>query len=270
MAENKKSKASTTSNQSSGQSSGGGFKFPTEVIDLPSAGRCYPEGSPLSSGKIEIKYMTAKEEDVLTSANLIQKGVVIDVLLNSLITTPGVDVNDLLIGDKNAVMMAARILAYGPEYKVEITDPDNRNQKTEHTFDLSQLEFKELPEDIDYTANRFEFTLPLSKNVIGFKLLTGNDEKVISDDLKALSKVGGGKEITTRLKASVTAVDGNEDRALINAFVENMLARDARAFRAELKRLQPDVDVTQEVLTEGGNTVTVTIPMTVGFFWPTD
>tara|TARA_B100000131_G_scaffold319519_1_gene365600 strand:- start:1822 stop:2619 length:798 start_codon:yes stop_codon:yes gene_type:complete len=247
-----------------------GFKFPTEIIDLPSGGRCYPKDHPLAEGKIEIKYMTAKEEDILTSQNLIKKGVVIDMLLNSLIATPGVDVNDLLLGDKNAVMMAARILAYGPDYKVEITDPTTM-QKIEHTFDLSQLEFKELPDDVDYSeSNHFEFKCPLSKNIITYKLLTGADEKKITADLKALTKLGSEREITTRLKASVVAVDGNEELSVINMFVDNMLARDARAFRSEIKKMQPDIDIKQEIITEGGDTVEVAIPMTVNFFWPSD
>ena len=99
-------------------------KFPSEVIDLPSEGKLYPEGHPLKDGKIEIKYMTAKEEDILTSQNLIKKGVVIDRLIDSLILTDGVKQDDLVLGDKNAVMVAARILAYGPEYACEVTNPN--------------------------------------------------------------------------------------------------------------------------------------------------
>ena len=257
-------KKNTANNKQSG-----GMKFPTEVIDLPSGGNLYPEDSPLRGGKIELKYMTAKEEDILTSQNLIKKGVVIDMLLNSLIATPGVDVNDLLLGDKNAVMIASRILAYGPEYVVQITDPDTGNRK-EHTFDLSQLEFKDLPEDLVFEKNEFEFKLPVMKNVVKFKLLTGFDEKQINEDLKAMSKIGSDRELTTRMKATVLSIDGNEDKSLINNFVDNMLSRDALAFRKQLRMLQPDIEVKQEITTEEGNTVEVAIPMTVGFFWPSD
>ena len=122
-------------------------KFPSEVIDLPSEGKLYPEGHPLRDGKIEIKYMTAKEEDILTSQNLIKKGVVIDRLLDSLILTPNVKVDDLVLGDKNAIMVAARILAYGPEYVCEITNPDTQ-EKQECTFNLADCPFKKLPKDI--------------------------------------------------------------------------------------------------------------------------
>ena len=125
------------------------IQYPSELIDLPSGGKLYNENSPLRSGQVEIKYMTAREEDILTSQNLIKKGVVVDKLLESLILTDGVELNDLLLGDKNAVMVAARILAYGSEYTTQIIDPDT-TEKIKFTFDLSECPFKELPDDIDY------------------------------------------------------------------------------------------------------------------------
>ena len=145
-------------------------QYHSEVIDLPSKGKVYPENSPLSSGKIELKYMTAKEEDILTSQNLIKKGIVIDKLLNSLIVSPGIKSSDLLVGDKNAVMIASRILAYGGDYTVEIQNP-NTGEKVQQTFDLTQCEFKELPDNVDYTENKFELELPITKYNITFKIL---------------------------------------------------------------------------------------------------
>ena len=159
-------------------------KFPTEVIDLPSRGKVYIKDSPLSSGKLELKYMTTREEDILMSENLIKKGVVIDKLLSSLIVTKGVNHKDLILGDKNAVLIAARILAYGPEYTVEVTNPNNLDEKVKHTFDLSQCPFKVLPKGVDYSNNSFDFTTPIGKNKLKFKLLTGHDEKLIDKDLK--------------------------------------------------------------------------------------
>ena len=94
-------------------------QFPTEEVTLPSKGLLYPEGSPLKNGVIEMKYMTAKEEDILTNQNLIERGTVIDKLLQSLIVTP-IDYNDLLVGDKNAILVAARILGYGKDYTLII------------------------------------------------------------------------------------------------------------------------------------------------------
>ena len=157
-------------------------KFPSEMIDLPSEGRLYPKGHPCSDGKIEIKYMTAKEEDILTSQNLISKGVVIDRLLDSLILTSGVKTDDMILGDKNAIMVAARILAYGPEYECQVTNPNN-GETINHTFNLADCPFKKLPKDI--TENLFEITLPISKKKIKFSLLTGKEERLIETDLKA-------------------------------------------------------------------------------------
>jgi hypothetical protein len=241
-------------------------KFPSEVIDLPSEGKSYPQDSPISSGKIEIKYMTAKEEDILTSQNLIKKGLVIDKLLNSLIITKGVTTGDLLIGDKNAVMVASRILAYGGNYNVEIMNPET-GEKQQHTFDLTECAFKELPSDVDYSSNEFKLTLPITKMNITFKLLTGNDETNIENELKSLKKIGQSGEVTTRLKHIITSVDGNSEKSAIYNFVDNMLSKESFFLRDEVQRINPDINLTQEV-DIGGETTEMDIPMTVEFFWP--
>jgi len=240
-------------------------KFPSEVIDLPSEGKLYPKEHPCSDGKIEIKYMTAKEEDILTSQNLIKKGVVIDRLIDSLILTNGVKSDDLILGDKNAVMVAARILAYGPEYVCDIPNPDGGT--VTQTFNLADCPFKKLPKDV--TENKFEVDLPISKKKITFKLLTGKDEGVITEELKSSKKIGSdvSPELTTRLRHTITSVDGDESQATINNFVINLLARDSMHLRKEIKSITPDIQLSQEIEI-GGETVKVDIPMTVGFFWP--
>ena len=241
-------------------------KFPSEIIDLPSEGRLYPKEHPCSNGKIEIKYMTAKEEDILTSQNLIKKGVVIDRLLDSLILTEGVKIDDLLLGDKNAIMVAARILAYGPEYTCEVTNPKN-GQKSQETFNLAECPFKKLPKDIK--ENSFEVTLPISKKKIKFSLLSGKEEKLIEKDLNASKKVGIGvvPELTTRLRYLIKAVDDDNSQSVINETAQNMLARDSKFLREELTKVSPDIELSQEIEI-GGESVKVNIPMTVGFFWP--
>ena len=242
------------------------LKFPSEVIDLPSEGRLYSKDHPCSNGKIEIKYMTAKEEDILTSQNLIKKGVVIDTLINSLIITEGVTSNDLLIGDKNAVMVAARILAYGPEYTAEVVNPNTGN-KINYTFNLADCPFKTLPGDIK--GNEFDVTLPVSKSKVKFKLLTAKEEFEIDEDLKAIGKTGIEviPELTTRMRHAIISVDGKTEKSVINSFTENMLARDSMFLREEIQRVSPDIQLTQKVDIEG-DTVEVAIPMTVNFFWP--
>ncbi len=242
-------------------------KFPTELIDLPSQGKVYPKDSPLSEGKLELKYMTTKEEDILMSENLIKKGVVIDRLLDSLIVSKGVKQEDLLLGDKNAVLVAARILAYGPEYTAEVSNPNNLSQKVEHTFDLTKCPFKELPKDVDYSDNTFDFTTPAGKQKIKFKLLTGVEERMITKDIEQAAKVGYQSEISTRLRYMITEVDGDSKQETINEFSQNMLARDSMALRNLVRDITPDIDLTSEVEI-GGETVSVSIPLTVEFFWP--
>ena len=242
-------------------------KFPTEVIDLPSEGKVYSKESPLSSGQLELKYMTTREEDILMSENLIKKGIVIDKLLDSLIITKGVKQDDLILGDKNAVLVASRILAYGPEYTVEVTNPNDIDEKVEHTFDLSKCPFKELSKDVDYSDNSFDFTTPVGKNKLKFKLLTGADETLIEKDIKQSSKFGVSSDITTRLRYTVTEVDGDTKSSTISEFTQNLLARDSVALRGYIRDIAPDIDLTSEVEI-GGETVSVSIPLTVEFFWP--
>ena len=241
-------------------------KYASEVIDLPSKGKVYPKDSPLKDGKIEIKYMTAKEEDILTSQNLIKKGLVIDTLLNSLIITQGISCDDLVLGDKNAVMVAARILAYGPEYSCEVKNP-NTDENIQHIFNLADCPFRKLQDNI--SENKFEIELPISKKKVIFKLLTGKDEKNIDEELKAFKKIGSqiSPELTTRLRHTIISVDGDESAGAINNFVNNLLARDSMHLRKEINKMSPDIEMAQEIEIEG-ETVKVDIPMTVGFFWP--
>ena len=241
-------------------------KFPTEVIDLPSEGKLYPKDSPLSDGKIEIKYMTAKEEDILTSANLIKKGLAVDTLLNSLIVDKDIILDDLILGDKNAVMVAARVLAYGPEYICDIKDPNTGDTIT-HTFNLAECPFKKLPKGI--TENNFEIELPISKKKITFKLLTGKEEQLINKDIEASKKLGSQvtPELTTRLRHTITSVDSDSSQNVINEFVNNLLARDSMFLRKEIQKVTPDIELSQEIDIEG-DTVKVDVPMTVNFFWP--
>ena len=243
------------------------YKFPTEVIDLPSGGKVYGKESPLAEGKIELKYMTTREEDILMSENLIKKGVVIDKLLQSLIVTEGVKQEHLVLGDKNAVLVAARILAYGPEYTCEVTNPNNPEQKVEHTFDLTQCPFKQTVDGVDYSGNSFDYETPIGKTKIKFKLLTGIEEKQIEKDLQQTSKFGYNAEVSTRLRYTITEVDGDNKPETITAFSQNMLARDSMALRNYIQEISPDIDLTSEIEI-GGESVSVSIPLTVGFFWP--
>jgi hypothetical protein len=237
------------------------FKLPTEVIELPSKGLLYPEGSELAKGTVEMKYMTAKEEDILTNQSYIQKGIVLDKLMKSLIVSK-INYDDLLIGDKNAIMVAARILGYGKEYSFSVLGED-------HTLDLSTLDNKPLKEELFKDGkNNFEFTLPHSGNHVTFKLLTHKDEQDINRELEGLKKINkdNSPELTTRLKYLITSVEGKTEKKDIREFVDNyLLARDSRALREYVKEIQPDVDLT--FFPDGSND-RVNIPIGVSFFWP--
>jgi len=237
------------------------FTLPTEMVDLPSQGKLYPEGHPLAEGKIEMKYMTAKEEDILSNQSYIQNGTVIDKLLKSLIVTK-FDFNDLLIGDKNAIMVAARVLGYGPNYDFPTMDGVE-------TVDLSLLDNKPLHKDVENTTgNNFSFTLPASENEITFKLLTHGDEKKIERELEGLRKINkeNSPEVSTRLKYIITSVNGDSDPPTIRKFVDQaLLARDSRALREYINQIQPDVDLT---FSPKDSTIIRAIPIGIGFFWP--
>ena len=241
------------------------YKFPTEMVELPSKGHFYFEGHPLSSGKVEVKYMTAKEEDILTSQNLIQQGTVVDKLLESLIVDKSIKIDDMLVGDKNAIMVSARILGYGKEY-------DFTYDGVEQSVDLTKLDAI----DLDFSKftkgqNEFSFELPNSKRTVTFKLLSGNDEKTISAEIEARKKINKdvSVELTTRLKQMILSVDGKTEKSYINNFVDNeFLSRDSYALREYLVDITPDVDMSVKITNSIGKEVEVAVPITVRFFWP--
>ena len=246
------------------------YDFPTEVITLPSQGKCYPKEHPLASGEIEIKYMTAREEEILASQNLIKKGVVLDKLFESIIADKSINIDDIIIGDKNAIVLATRILGYGPEYKVNVPTIDGQS---ELVIDLAKVQTKEVDLDKLSRNNVYEWVSPFGKNVIKFKLLTHGDEKKIDADVRAvnrLNKDGASAELTTRYRYMIKSVDGKEDTKSIVNFVNNkFLTRDTKAFREHIKGLQPDMKMEFEYDNPNtGEKEMTPIPMGVGFFWP--
>lgn len=239
--------------------------FPTEVIDLPSKGKFYPEGSPLRTGQVELKYMTAKEEDILTSTNLIQKGIVLDKLVDSLIVTKGVTHEDFLIGDLNAVMVASRILGYGKDYPVKVSCP-KCSVSAEQSIDLTQLD------TVEPTTEDLYVTLPVSKKKIKIRLLTRKIEKDIERELEGLRKIGTmvQPDASTRIRYMIAEVDGSTDPKIIRETVDNMLVADTRALREFYNKSNPDVSFETSYTCESCGETTDKIPFTVGtnFFWP--
>jgi hypothetical protein len=237
------------------------LNIPTEIIELPSKGLIYPETSPLSKGEVEMKYMTAREEDILTNQNYIQKGTVLDELIKSLIISD-VSYDDLIVGDKNALLVAARVLGYGKDYTF-IWGGE------EQTVDLSTLENKPLNEKLfKKGVNEFDFVLPASNINITFKLVTGADEKRIKSELEGMKKINKNfsADLSTRLKYIITSINGNREFKDIREFVDNnLLARDSRALREYIKEMQPDVDLT---FFPDGSREKINIPIRLDFFWP--
>ena len=258
------------------------YKFPTEIVDLPSKGLIYPKDSSLSSGKIEMKYMTAKEEDILTTQSYIKDGSVLDRLFQSLIISNGdgasVKYVDLTLGDKNAIMIAARVLGYGKDYEVEIDDPTQPGTIQKETIDLTQFQSVEYDGSgqTELHKNEFEFDLPQSKRKVTFQALTESKERKIQHQLEAQKKASRkmndktDKQLTIRLKNTIVSVDGDTDQTTINHFVENELfAVDSRALRTHINKVIPDMDLTYEFISEEtGERRDMLLPMGLGFFWP--
>jgi len=240
------------------------FTIPTETVELPSKGLLYPADSPLAEGKIEMKYMTAKEEDILTNQNYIQKGIVVDKLLESLIVSK-VNFNDILIGDKDALLIASRILGYGKDYEFNYA-----GEKI--NVDLTKLTNKELDEKlVKDRKNEFTYKLPNTDNTITFKLMTQKDEKNIQRELEGLKKVSpsNSAELSTRMKYMIISINENNERPVVREFVDKaFLAKDARAFREYYSSIVPGVNTTISHEFEDGVEEDLDIPINANFLWP--
>lgn len=248
------------------------FQFPAEPIDLPSKGWFYSETSPLSSGRVDIKYMTTEEENIITSQNLIDKGLVFDRLLQSLIINKKIKYNDLLIGDRNGLMVAARVLGYGKDYPVPYTCP-NCEYREDVVVDLIKLESKTLEFTEEQKGkNLFTFELPISKRTLEFQLLTVGDEASIDADVEALKKInnnGVDYSLSVGMKKSIISIDGNPKREFVNVEIDRMLVQDSKAFREHAKSLTPDLNMSIEhVCPMCADRRRLRVPLNLNFFWP--
>jgi len=236
-------------------------KFPTETVELPSKGVVYPPDHPLRSGKVEMKYMTAKEEDILTNQNYIKKGIVLDKLLESL-TMGKFDIKELVTGDKNALLISSRILGYGKDYTFSYDG-------TEYTVDLTELDNKPFDETKVTPRGTFTFTLPATGTKVEFKLLSDKDNEIIDQENESMKKFNkdSSSEVTIRLKHQIVSVEGDNDKNSIRKFTEQMLAQDSRALRKYIKDMSPDVNLSTSVKIDGVEE-SIDIPISLSFFWP--
>lgn len=247
-------------------------KIPTEAIELPSKGHFYTEDNPLSSGKITIKHLTAKEEDILSNQSLIKKGTVLTEMLKSIIIDPYGCLDNLTIGDKNCLFFYSRIYSYGNEYISKVRCPACQKDQ-DVNIDLSTIK----PKEYDFSkypkgVNRFNYELPISKKVLTYKLLTSRDEDLIESELRSIEKISNKSvpDMTTRLKYMIVAVDNNEDKNVIKQFVDTeLLSNDSLSFRRKFKETMPDVDTNYNfVCSKCDHEERLPIQISINFFWP--
>jgi hypothetical protein len=249
-----------------------GLDIPLELVPLPSSGKVYPAGSSLHNmDAVEIRPMTAREEDILTSRALLKKGTVVTELIRSCLVDRSINPNELLGGDRNALMVAIRITGYGPEYKAEV-ECGECSTKSPHDFNLAELPIRRLElEPVVPGANVFQFQLPYSKKLVKFRFLTGRDEEEISATNEKQKKLGLSTEssVTTNLSYAIVSVDGVEDRAKIVNFIKHMPARDSLALRNYIRDNEPGVLMKQDTTCPAcGHVAEVNMPLGVSFLWP--
>tara|TARA_R100000008_G_scaffold16641_1_gene8241 strand:+ start:1178 stop:2032 length:855 start_codon:yes stop_codon:yes gene_type:complete len=251
------------------------FVVPTEFVELPSKGLYYPEGHPLYNEEtIEIKHMTAKEEDMLTSRALLKKGIALERLLASIIVDKRINPNSLLVGDRNAVLIAARISGYGSEYATKISCPQCA-ATVEHTFYLHELQTKETESasTLGVTSNgdgTFDTVLPKLGAQVTFRLLSGADEKSFMAQIESARKRNRAENtVTTQLSHMIIAVNGDDSSGLITELIQNMPSMDSRHLRLAYRLSTPDIDMSQHFsCNECGYEQEMEVPLTADFFWP--
>lgn len=250
------------------------FVVPTDIVPLPSEGKVYPPGHPFSGARgVEIRSMTAREEDILTSRALLRSNKAVSMLLKACIVDKTVDVDKLLNGDRNAILIGIRITGYGPEYNTAITCPECK-EEVKRAIDLRELPIKNFPVDAQPTApgkNEFEFVLPkLGKKVV-FRLMTGEDDRELLAYAEASRKQGIAEElITTRHKLMIQSIGSETDKGKLAQIIRSMPASDSRAFRKHVEYITPGVELTVPFVCGacGQETKEVEVPLGSEFFWP--
>lgn len=249
-------------------------EIPEESVPLPSEGKAYPANHPLHNKEtVDIKVMTARQEDILTNRALIKKGTVITELLKSCLIDRAVDPGSLLVGDRNAMLVALRITGYGSEYPVEVECNECGHINKEHMYSLSKLPIRSMKlQPVEPFTNKFEFNLPVSGKKVWFKFLTGADEEELSNLVEKMKQVSGGtnnQSVSLNLKYHIVAIDGDESRSEVDKFIRTMRAKDSLALRKYINQHEPMIEMKQEYECPACSYVTeMGVPMGVSFFWP--
>ena len=259
------------------ENSGTPFSFvvPTEFVELPSGGKFYPEGHPLHNQEVvEIKHMTAKEEDLLTSQSLLKKGVALERLIKSLIINKQIDTKSMLVGDRNAVMIAARISGYGPDYDTAVKCPSCGTNAETH-FNLHDLPIKEseVKSELGVTSEGdglFNVTLPRTKVEVTFRLLNGYHETTLTQQVQnARKRKKDENAVTRQLSLLTVAVNGDDSPEAIQYFINNVPSLDALHLRTVVKLVTPNIDMKEHFECDNcGHEQEMEVPLTADFFWP--
>jgi len=257
------------------QQGGGSFSFvvPTEFVELPSQGRFYPQGHPLhSKDSIELRQMTAKEEDMLTSRTLLKKGVALDRVIASIIVDKSIDPDSLLVGDRNAIIIATRVAGYGHLYETKVSCP-NCGTNQEYSFDLNQANITDGSDarDLGVKFNdngTFNVTLPVTNVDVCFRLLNGRDEKTFLNGMQADKKTKNEKNITRQLAAIIVSLNEDSSVQAKQYFIDNVPSLDSRHLRLAYRLAAPNIDLTQQFgCTECGHEQEMEVPLSADFFW---
>jgi len=246
------------------------INIPTTFVVLPSEGKYYPEDHPLHNKEvIEIKHMTTKEEEILNSQSLIQRGLVVDRLLKNIIVDKTIPFESILLGDKNAILVAARSDAYGDDYGISIACPYCMEQN-EIEIPLSDFVPKENKTPVDVSERGYPLiTLPKTKAKVEVRFMNSHDEKTIAEYAKKSKKMGIENSLTLQYKQFVVSVNGDESGVTIGNFVGSMPAFDSRHLRKTYQELMPDLDMRFDFSCQFcGEEQEMEVPITVKFFWP--
>ena len=268
-------------------SDGDAFSFvvPTQFVELPSKGAYYVEGHPLHNEEtVEIKHMTAKEEDILTSRSLLKKGLALDRVIQNLIVDKTINADELLVGDRNAIVIAARISSYGADYTTKVTCPACNNAQ-EYDFNLVDARVTEVEEKsldtfdvLDNKDGTFDIELPVTKVRVKFKILTGRDEKIMlnhaNNSRKNRNRTGKNakgveKNVTAQLQSMIVSVNGDESLKAKTHLIDNIPSMDSRHLRFAQRAATPNVQLSEEFECEQcGFETEMEVPLTADFFWP--
>lgn len=260
------------------------FVSPTEFIEIPSKGKFYPQGHPLNGVEaVEIKHMTAKEEDILSSKTLLKQGIAIDRFLESVLVDKKLSSESMLIGDKNALIVAARCSGYGNEYLAGITCPNcGTSSKQEvdlteaknpyHGYDEEEVEEEDQLKGVSGPngAGNYIITLPVTKAAFEVKLMTGREEKAFSKRMQQRKKRRQSEAMMTdQFKTFTVSINNTGDLRQMYRFIDNLPVRDSRFLRTTYNKLSPALNLKHDfVCPECDHEQEVEVPITAQFFWP--